>query len=176
MTTQALVVYESMFGNTADVAREIAAGLATRGSVDLLEVHEAPSPPDEAYDLVVVGGPTHAFSMSRPSTREDAQRQGADAAVDQGVREWMDGLAAGSHHPRLASFDTRVSKVRRLPGSAARRADRIGRRLGYRTACPPESFYVADISGPLVEGERHRAREWGAHLADLCERQRRLTR
>ena len=169
MTTRALVVYESMFGNTADVAHEVAAGLATRGSVDLVEVHDAPSPPGEGYDLVVVGGPTHGFSMSRPSTREDARRQGAGGAADRGVREWMDDLATGRHHPRLATFDTRVSKVRRLPGSAARRADRIGRRLGYRTACRPESFYVDDVSGPLAEGERERARAWGAHLAGLCE-------
>jgi hypothetical protein len=168
MTTRALVVYESMFGNTADIAREVAAGLAGTGSVDLVEVGDAPSPPDEAYDLVLVGGPTHGFSMSRPSTREDARRQGAHGAVDRGVREWVGDLTAGPHHPLLASFDTRVSKVRRLPGSAARRADRIARRLGYRTACKPESFYVADVSGPLVEGERGRARAWGAHLADLC--------
>ena len=168
-TTRALVVYESMFGNTADVAREVAAGLASGGSVDLVEVGDASSPPDEAYDLVVVGGPTHGFSMSRPSTREDARRQGAHGAINRGVREWMDDLATGPHHPRLASFDTRVSKVRRLPGSAARRADRIARRLGYRPACPPESFYVADVSGPLVDGERDRARAWGAHLADLCQ-------
>ena len=166
--TRALVVYESMFGNTADVAREVAAGLATRGPVDLVEVHDAPAPPDETYDLVVAGGPTHAFSMSRPSTREDARRQGAEGAADRGLREWMDELVSGRHHPRFAAFDTRVTKVRRLPGSAAKRAGRLGQRLGYRPVCPPESFYVDDVSGPLADGERDRARAWGAHLADLC--------
>jgi Flavodoxin len=165
--TRALVVYESMFGNTADVAREVATGLASRCPVDLMEVHDAPAPPDETYELVVVGGPTHGFSMSRPSTREDARRQGADGPADRGLREWMDELVAGRHHPRLAAFDTRVTKVRHLPGSAAKRAGRLGRRLGYAAACPPESFYVEDVSGPLADGERERARAWGAHLADL---------
>jgi hypothetical protein len=133
-----------------------------------VEVHDAPVPPDETYDLVVVGGPTHALSMSRQSTREDARRHGAAAPTDRGLREWMDELVAGRHHPRLAAFDTRVTRVRRFPGSAAKRARRLGQRLGYAPVCPPESFYVEDLPGPLADGERERARAWGAHLADLC--------
>jgi flavodoxin len=163
---KALLVYESMFGNTAEVAKEVAAGLAEHADVEMVEVSQAPAEPDPSFDLVVVGGPTHAFSMTRASTREDARRQGATAGgAERGIREWLDGLGSTDHPARVATFDTRVDKVRHLPGSAARKAARVARRLGYRQAGPPESFYVSDVSGPLLDGELDRARAWGRELA-----------
>jgi flavodoxin len=158
---RALVVYESMFGNTEQVAKEIMTGLASYGDARLLEVGDAP--PDVAgYDLVVVGGPTHAFSMSRPSTRQDAVRQGADHGASRGIREWLSELPAGT--VGVATFDTRVDKVRRLPGSAARRAAKVLGRLGYRLLAGPESFYVDDTAGPLLPGEPDRASDWAMAL------------
>lgn len=157
---KALVVYESMFGNTELVAKEVAAGLAMHVSVDLRWVGDAP--PVDGYDLIVVGGPTHAFSMSRPGTREDAVRQGATAVLDGGVREWLAGLPVG--HEEVATFDTRVDKVRRLPGSAARGMAKSLRRKGYRPVVAPESFYVRDTAGPLLPGEADRARAWAVEL------------
>jgi flavodoxin len=162
---RALVVYESMFGNTELVARQVADGLAGYAQVEIREVSEAPSMPDELLDLVVLGGPTHAFSMSRESTREDARRQGAThGEVCTGLREWLDGLPRGAHHPMVATFDTRVTKVRRIPGSAARRAAKIAGKLGYPVTEPPESFFVEDIDGPLSDGELERARAWGDQI------------
>ena len=167
---RALVVYESMFGNTELVARQVADGLKGYGDVEVREVSEAPPEPDEQLDIVVLGGPTHAFSLSRASTREDAHRQGAThGEVTRGLREWLDGLHEGSHHPCVAAFDTRVTKVRRIPGSAARKAAKLAGRLGYPVAEQPESFFVEDTDGPLAAGELERARAWGtligAHLA-----------
>ena len=174
---RALVVYESMFGNTAAVAHAVAEGLqaATDATVDLVEVHEAPRTPDETYDLVVLGAPTHAFSMSRASTREDARRQGATAESDLGLREWMDALPGGVHHPVVAAFDTRVTRVRRIPGSAAHRAGRVARRRGYRLACAPASFFVVDVAGPLATGERERAHAWGRRLVSAWSRPSNMT-
>ncbi|HET6626429.1 MAG TPA: hypothetical protein VFG63_08560 [Nocardioidaceae bacterium] len=166
MTTQkALVVYESMFGNTEQVARAVGDGLAEHLDVEVLEVGQAPAPILDLLDLVVVGGPTHAFSMSRPGTREDARRQGAtqgDAAI--GIREWLTRLHAGPHSELVATFDTRVEKVRHLPGSAARAAGKVVKRLDYTPAVKAESFYVVDVDGPLVLGEVARARSWGEQL------------
>ncbi|HLM17565.1 MAG TPA: flavodoxin family protein, partial [Acidimicrobiia bacterium] len=68
-TTHAMVVYESMFGNTRAVAEAIADSLARHfDRVDVLEADVAPLTLD-GVSLVVVGAPTHAFGMSRPSTR-----------------------------------------------------------------------------------------------------------
>ncbi len=165
-TLKALVVYESMFGNTEKVARAVADGLGGHLDVDVVEVGKAPSPLWEPVDLVVVGGPTHAFSMTRQNTREDAKRQGAasgDAGF--GIREWIDKLQEGPHAEKVATFDTRVTKVRHLPGSAAKSAAKGLRRHGYSTVAKPESFFVDDVSGPLVDGELERARAWGEQLA-----------
>lgn len=163
---KALVVYESMFGNTEQVARAVADGLRSHLDVDVVEVSEASMPLEEAVDLVVVGGPTHAFSMTRQNTREDARRQGATAGSPElGIREWIDHLKDGPHSERVATFDTRVTKVRHLPGSAAKSAAKSMRKHGYAATGKPQSFYVEDTPGPLVEGELERAKAWGEELA-----------
>src|SRR5688500_20360854 len=128
---RALVIYESMFGNTERLAHAVAAGLQMRGAnVVIREVNNAPSVIASDIDLVVLGAPTHAFSLSRSSTRADAVRQGAPAHRAQlGVREW---LAATSAHSGsgIAIFDTRASRVRRLPMAAGPSAARIARKRG----------------------------------------------
>jgi flavodoxin-like protein len=166
--SRALVVYESMFGNTETIARAVGAGLATSMHVDVRDVCECAAELTREEDLIVAGGPTHAFSMSRPSTRAEAVKQGAAAdRCRRGLREWLEALDKGDHQAPIATFDTRVEKVRRLPGSAARKALRVGRAHGFRTL-GSVSFYVADTAGPLINGEVERARDWGHRLAANC--------
>lgn len=52
-----------------------------------------------------------------------------------------------------------------LPGSAARAASRLARRLGFAVS-EPASFVVERYEGSLVEGELERAREWGHGLTE----------
>lgn len=167
------VIYESMFGNTRAVAEAVAAGLAeglrARGSdvpVTLTDVSKAPTslPPD--CTLVVLGGPTHAFSMSRPSTREDALGQAhvQDAArAATGLREWI-GHASPSSSVHLVTFDTRVKKAF-VPGSAAKSAAKALTEEGFAHAERGETFWVKDSPGPLLDGEVDRAWAWGVELA-----------
>ncbi len=171
---KALIVYESMFGNTEDVANAVAEGLRGHMAVELVNADVAPAPLDELVDLLVVGGPTHGFSMTRSGTREDAVRQGAEApASDTGIREWIDHLHTGPHSELVATFDTRIGKVRHLPGSAAKSAAKALRKHGYELAVRPESFWVEDTPGPLSGGELARAKEWGEQLATTVERKAR---
>ena len=72
---KALIVYESMFGNTEQIARAVAAGLEESVDVQVAEVTAAPTEPDPDVALIVAGGPTHAFSMSRANTRADAMTE-----------------------------------------------------------------------------------------------------
>jgi len=168
-SSTALVVYESMFGNTEQIAQAVAAGLARVMPVEPLEVQHAPSEGVERATLVVAGGPTHAFSMTRESTRTDAFRQGATQGSEStGLREWLDSLPRGHHAPKVATFDTRVAKVRHLPGSAAKSAAKAAHRHGFEQAAKPESFYVDDVAGPLLDGELERAEAWGAELGELA--------
>jgi hypothetical protein len=95
-----------MFGNTARVAEAVARGLERGGyDVSLVDVALAPTGPRET-DVVVVGAPTHGFSLSRPNTREDAVRRGADPAhAGTGVREWIDTLPRDAVFPPGRSAD-----------------------------------------------------------------------
>lgn len=160
-----LVIFESMFGNTRDIALAIGDGLRSWSEVDMVEVGEAPTDPGDAFDLVVVGGPTHAFGMSRAGTRQSAIDQGAPARVHHlGIRDWLSNLAIGARGLVVVTFDTRLDKPR-VPGSAARSAVRAFKKLGIQPIARPEHFYVSDVAGPLLEGEVERARQWGADLA-----------
>jgi hypothetical protein len=163
---RALVVYESMFGNTRTVAEAVEAGLRSRAAVELIEVGEASSTLDPDVDLLVVGGPTHAFGLSRPRTRQAAAevQPSSHASALPGLREWLDDLDCQHSRARTAAFDTRI---RHIPGSAARAAERRLRRCGLRAASAPASFYVIGKQGPLDTGERDRAVRWGARLAAL---------
>ena len=157
-----LVVYESMWGNTRRVAEAAAEGLGD--DVPVVNVAEAPVPLPQDVDTLIVGGPTHAFSMSRASTRQDSQTKGAhEAHVTSGIREWLGALPA-SDRVIVATFDTRVASVRHLPGSAAKSAAREVRRHRLGRVIATESFYVADMAGPPLDGELDRARAWGASL------------
>ena len=161
----ALVVHAAHWGNTRAVAQAIADGRSDShaGPVQVVDVGSAPSPLPDGVDLVVLGGPTHAFSMSRENTRADAITRGASEGEREfGLREWVNGLPSGHHDERLATFDTRM---RHLPGSAAKRAAKITRSHGYPAAAAAESFYVDDVDGPLLEGETERATQWGRLLA-----------
>lgn len=162
-----LVVYESMFGCTAQVARAIGEGLADYVRVHVHDVQQGPPGAEAMPDLLVVGGPTHAFSMSRPTTRRDAIAQGGRLEFeDRGIREWIAQLPAADPAGRtlVATFDTRMRKARHLPGSAARAATKRLRSRGYRMATDPETFTVEDVQGPVSDGELARARDWGQRL------------
>jgi len=105
---RALVVYESAFGNTEKVARAIQEGLTSHVPTGAVEVGGAAREFEDDVDLLVVGGPTHAFGMSRDSTRRDAAKKADREPVSkgQGIREWLAGVQGQA--PRLAAaFDTR---------------------------------------------------------------------
>ncbi|MEU8242435.1 flavodoxin family protein [Actinoplanes missouriensis] len=160
---RALVVYESMFGNTATIARAVADGLAETFQVTVAEVHSRP--PATGMDLLVVGAPTHAFGLSRSATRADAARQGEvrDGAQEYGVREYLDDLSLPAGSP-VAAFDTKMNKPM-LTGSAARKAARKLHGLGARVLLPAQSFRVGGTTGPLIDGEPERARQWAKTVA-----------
>ena len=161
----ALVVVESMWGNTREVGEAVAENLGP--DVTVVDVDQAPATVPAEVDLLVVGGPTHAFSMSRSKTRQSAVESGADAArATTGIREWLEAMPA-SDHLDVATFDTRVVKVQHWPGSAAKAAGKAVRRHHLGRLVASESFYVEDLKGPLHDGELERARAWGSELAAL---------
>jgi Flavodoxin len=72
IVVRAVVVYESMYGNTHVVADAIGEGLREAGDVLVTPVDDVGTELLEGADLVIVGGPTHAHGTSRGRTREAA--------------------------------------------------------------------------------------------------------
>ncbi|SDD78933.1 flavodoxin family protein [Glycomyces harbinensis] len=161
---RAAVVYESMFGNTRQVAKAVAAELSQSMEVEMFEVGEAPSVIDKSIGLVVVGAPTHAFSLSRSSTRREAALTAPRGLVSTqiGAREWLESVEAVPGTPAIA-FDTRMDS--RFAGHAARAATRRLRKAGFSVLASPASFLVEHSTGPLSTGELDRAHVWAAELA-----------
>ncbi len=168
---RALVVYESMYGNTHQVADAIGTGLENAFDVTVAPVsHADPGLLDDA-DLVVVGGPTHAHGMSRASTRKAAvEAAGKPAsplhtepdALSPGLREWFGSL--DRYQVKAAAFDTRMHGPAALTGRASKGVDRLLRAHGFEMIADPESFLVTK-QDRLQPEETTRAREWGARLA-----------
>nr|WP_297429743.1 flavodoxin family protein [uncultured Actinotalea sp.] len=167
----ALVVYESMYGSTRAVAEAVGAGLveaevpARVVEVGELAAEQSGNGLPEDVTLLVVGGPTHAFSMSRETTRADAAKEAPGGHVISertGVREWIDHLHLPGRLP-VATFDTKVAKPA-LPGSAARAAAKRLRAMGGHEVVPPHSFKVNGKADGLVDGELDAARAWGREL------------
>lgn len=163
-----LVIYESMFGNARTIAGAIADGATPFGMVETVEVSQAPLAINEEFDLIITGGPTHAFGMSQKATRADAATKADRPLISRetGIREWLE-AATLDGHVYAAAFDTSTSKPRWLGfiGSAAGKIEKRLKRLGFTIAAPPGNFYVTDTLGPLMDGEIQRAREWGHQVA-----------
>lgn len=168
---RAVVVYESMFGNTHHVAEHVAEGLRGSFDVEVLSVGDAIGTILHDIELLVVGGPTHAHGMSRLTSRHAAGQQAADDdqldlepdAEGPGLREWFDGLPRGSG--RAAAFDTRVHAPSMVTGRASKGIAKRLTRHGFELTAAPESFLVD--KDHLIAGEAERATEWGRRLAAL---------
>ena len=174
---RALIVYESMYGNTRLVAYRIADGLRPRIEATVVPVADATAELAGAADLLIVGGPTHMHRMSTAATRHTAvataAKDGSGLATDPGadgpgVREWLHGIKHGIDHggQLAAAFDTRLDGLPVLTGHASHGISRLLVRRGYRLIVGPQSFLVNKQSA-LLDGEQARARQWGATLAGL---------
>ncbi len=171
---KALVVYESMYGNTHLISTSIADALRTTHEVTLVPVAEATRQLVAEADLLVVGGPTHMHRLSTASSRrmaaEAAAKQASGLTLDPdaagpGLRDWFNGLGDG--HALAACFDTRINARAAFTGRASRGIRKLLKQHGYHLIAAPESFLVTSRSS-LLDGEAARARHWGAALGVIA--------
>ena len=145
-----LIVYDSTYGHTAQVAQRIATELQAAGPVRTVPVAEGDGLDLRDVDLLVVGGPTQRHGIS-PALR---------AALDALSRHALDGVAA-------ATFDTRYHQAAWLTGSAASGIARLLRHSGARLVRPPESFIMEQDRPPEGQKRRHEMERAGAWAANL---------
>ncbi len=153
----ALVIYDSVFGNTEQVALAIGQVLGAPEKAKVLRVDKATPELLSGAGLLVVGSPTRGF---RPT---------------EAITKYLQSLPAGSlKNVRVAAFDTRIAVADvnnliltvfvRIFGYAAKPiADKLTQK-GGTLALPPEGFYVKGSEGPLKDGELERAGGWAKQM------------
>ena len=159
---KAVVVYESLWGNTAAVAHAIAEGIGP-GSTALTTDAATPETLADA-DLLVAGAPVLGFSLASEAMRRSVATSEAGAPTPPdlahpSMRTWLAGLPSG--RGRSAAFETRIWWS---PRGATGDIEKGLGRAGYRSVAKAHRFVVTDKYGPLREGELDRAREWGDEL------------
>ena len=152
---KALIIYDTYFGNTEQIARAIASAFEPAGLAGVVSARELQPMQLQGIDLLVVGSPTRGWNPS-------------DA-----VKAFLKGLAPNSlKGMRFAAFDTRtdpesIGGFGRFVikfGYAAKPIAEALKKAGGTEALPPEGFLVIEQEGPLVAGETERAAEWAKGL------------
>jgi ferredoxin len=152
-----VVIYESVFGNTRQIAEAIAAGIRVSqpgSEVACVPVTTATAELVSGADLLIAGGPTHMRGMSSRTTR----RKGAEGEQQKtpglhlepgysetGLREWFAGLEQADPPRAAAAFDTRVAS---RPAAARAWLPHPGPgRLHHRRLCPRPAARRRDSPG-----------------------------
>ena len=161
---KAVVVYESLWGNTAAIARAIAEGIGP--AAHALATDEATADVIADADLIVAGAPVLGFSLPSDTIRNSIAtgEKGAPTRPDlshPSMRTWLATLPPG--HGGSAVFETRF---RWSPGGATGAIGSGLKRAGYRPLAKAQKFLVTGKYGPLADGELERARHWGETLAN----------
>jgi flavodoxin len=166
-----IVVYESLWGNTAAVARAVAEGIGD--GAEVMPTDQATVDRLAAADLIVAGAPVLGFRLATDEMRSNVARSEAGAPTPPdlahpSLRGWLEKLPPGNGRP-AAAFETRIWwSPRGATGDIARGFERAG----YEPLGEPGKFVVRDKHGPLRDGELDRARAWGAALAASLLRQK----
>jgi flavodoxin len=155
---KAMVVYDSVFGNTEQIAQAIGNALGPPEDVAILSVSHVKPEQLTGSSLLIVGSPTRKF---RPTA-------GITNLLKKVPNNGLKGV-------QVAAFDTRfpVSQIEksrilaffvRLFGYAAKPiSDRLVKK-GGELVIPPEGFFVGGVEGPLKEGELERAADWAKQI------------
>lgn len=139
-----LVVYESMFGNTKQVAETIAENLNNIEKIETVIKTAKEVDPTEVldYDLIIIGSPNHMGGPTR------------------GIKKFIDKLEKiGLKEKKGATFDT---YVRKNINKAVRKMERrINEKVsGLELITPGLSIKVGGVRGPVLEEELPKCKEF----------------
>jgi flavodoxin len=145
-----LVVFDTTYGNTEKLGREIASGIEESGLAEckVINIKDVEAEDISVYDGVLFGGPIHAFRATR----------GIKGAVKKAAKMGLDGKL-------VSSFDTY-----QMAGHVGKAAKQIEEELrkkakGAKIFSPGLTALVLDSKGPLNDDEPGKAREFGQRFA-----------
>lgn len=150
-----LIVYDSVYGNTAQIAEALIEGVDVHQDSKVFMANETALTDLDGVDLLLVGSPTHGGTFTEPV------KNFLSAIPDQA----LNGVKA-------AAFDTGFSKetqgtfMKILIGVIGFAAPKIAAQLEAKGASvlSAETFIVLDTEGPLQEGEIERSKNWARGL------------
>ena len=148
---KAIVIYDTRFGNTEEIARALALGVEKQGvKVDCVKVDEVDVDGLVEYDLLAIGGPTHMAGMSQPMKEFLEELKAVDIGGKKGF-----------------CFDTRnQSRLNRFDlNSAAKKIEKKMKRMKVKMIKPRESAIVAGREGPLEKGALRTFEKLGKEIA-----------
>jgi flavodoxin len=140
---KALVVYDSIYGNTKKIAETVARELGK--GVKVISVSEFSNKNLKGIDLLVVGSPILAF---RPSEKTGKFLAGLGADQLKGIK--------------AAAFDTRVRIF--FHGDAAGKIASRLKQAGAEIVAEPCGFIVEGREGPLAKDALEKAKEWAGTI------------
>jgi flavodoxin I len=153
-----IVLYDSQYGNTQQIAQAVASQLGSPENATLLRASEMNPAALNEWQLLIVGSPTQRF-MATPA-----------------LMAWLNGIPRdGLRGMQVAAFDTRLTEqqiratpvlkwfVRKSSYAAWWLAKQL-KKKGGTLLLPPEGFYVEGMEGPLLPGELERAAAWAQQL------------
>ncbi len=153
---KALVLYNSVFGNTEQIAKAIASALGE--GTEIRKVNQADLSGLTGIDLLVVGSPTRGFNPTD--------------ATKNFIKSIPSGALKGI---QVTAFDTRIDieEVKsgfltfmvNIFGYAAKPIANTLKGKGGQPVGTPAGFFVLDREGPLREGELERAAAWAKGIA-----------
>ena len=155
--TKALIVYDSLFGNTKSVAEYLAKGIQESGiEVDCKHIDDIQLKQITEYDLLSIGGPTHMINVSKS------------------MKAFLDRLSTINLRGKSGfSFDTRVvsrmnsRKWFLLENSAAKRIESRMKKMKMSIIRRRESAIVEGREGPLESGVEDTFVVIGREIGDL---------
>ena len=146
-----LVVFDSSFGNTEKIGREIAAGIEESGLAEckVINIDEVETEDLSGFDGALFGSPIHAFRATR----------GIKGAVKNAAKK-------GLQTKLVASFDT-YQALGHIGKAAGQIEGELKKRIkGAKVFSPGFSALVLGRQGPLQDDELPKAREFGKKFAD----------
>lgn len=149
-----LIVYDSLYGNTAKLAQQIARSFHIE-NVRLLSVSETTATDLSWVHLLIIGSPTHN-GRSSVATTQLLRAIPAGSMATKRVAVFSSGIPVEGH-----------TGLRRLlllfSGYADRHIVKLLKKSGANII-GAEPFYVTGKEGPLREGELQRCQQWIENL------------